>query len=307
MNPKIILLIKIIIAVLLLIFLINYVNAKDIYYTLIDIKFIYFMPALILVSTNIYLLYKKWLIISVRILGINDRRKVFDSVMHGFAAGIITPFRFGEYLARNIAYQADTLKVALATFFDKIFNLLIILFIGVASVIFLLIFTGRVEIAVLLSFLVLVIISLIVSAVKNSKIKKYILNLFPKQNYFKQLKIIIIDYGKYDIRFYANIIFLSMAHYFIVIIQYIFILKSFGAANNYIELSWYSSLVLFGKTIIPSVSFGEVGIREASSIFFAKYFELTNVMGFNTSILIFFINLLLPALLGTLFTFRNSK
>lgn len=238
---------------------------------------------------------------------IRDKKKILNSLFYGFAAGIITPFRFGEYLARNISLQSSTIKVAVATFFDKIFNLIIILLAGSFLAILLLFYLHHKFIALILLLVLISLTTLFVLLISNSRLRSYMINfsLIKKNAFF--LKIGLDEYTKLKPEFYFKIIFLSLVHYLIVIIQYVFILKSFNASNNFFYLMWYSSLVLLGKSVIPPISFGEIGIREASSIFFASFFRISNSVGFNSSIIIFIINLLIPAVFGMLFTLRDKQ
>jgi uncharacterized protein (TIRG00374 family) len=299
--------IKIIIAILLMAFIINYVSSKEIYKTLKQMNLFYFIIAFVLVVLNVILLYKKWYVISYRVLEISDKNKIMHSLFNGFAAGIITPFRAGEYLARNISYKTSALNVALATFFDKIFNMLVILFIGLFSLIFLFSKNKRTDYAVLTIFILLISVLITVLVLKNEKLTKLWQRLSTKHKMFKNFYLAISKYRDYEYEFYSKVILFSVFHYFIVLFQYAFILYSFGVNNTFWELIWYSSLVLFGKTIIPPVSFGEVGIREASSVFFAGYFGIKNSVGFNTSVIIFLINLLLPAMFGYIYSLVRKK
>lgn len=295
------------ISILLLAFLINYVSAKNLIATFLKINLIYFIPAFLLVLANVFILYKKWFAISKQVLNLNDKKKILDSLLQGFAAGIITPFRFGEYLARNITLQADTLKVVLATFFDKIFNLIIILFLGSISVILLLLKLQKQSVALIVTFSIFVLAFLLLMIITNLKIRNYLVNQSSVQKSFLSFRLALAEYTRYNSFFYLRILLLSLIHYFVVIVQYVLILKSFSAGNSIFNLTWYSALLLFGKSVIPPISFGEVGIREASSIFFASFFQIDNSVGFNSSIIIFVINLIIPALFGMLFSLRGKK
>ena len=65
---------------------------------------------------------------------------------------------------------------------------------------------------------------------------------------------------------------------------------------------------MFVKTIIPPITFGELGIREGASVYFLTQMGETASIGFNASILLFIINLLIPALIGVgMFLRKNDK
>ena len=63
---------------------------------------------------------------------------------------------------------------------------------------------------------------------------------------------------------------------------------------------------MFAKTIIPPVSFGELGIREGASVYFLKQVGVSAAAGFNAAIFLFIINVLLPALTGLIFLLKRK-
>lgn len=65
---------------------------------------------------------------------------------------------------------------------------------------------------------------------------------------------------------------------------------------------------MFTKTIIPPISFGELGIREGASVFFITQLGEVASVGFNASIFLFSINLVLPAIIGVgMFLRKNDN
>ena len=72
---------------------------------------------------------------------------------------------------------------------------------------------------------------------------------------------------------------------------------------NYI---WAGILVMFAKTIIPAISFGDLGIREGASVYFIKQVGEAAAAGFNASIFLFLINILFPALTGLILLIKRK-
>jgi len=64
---------------------------------------------------------------------------------------------------------------------------------------------------------------------------------------------------------------------------------------------------MFAKTIIPPVSLGELGIREGASIFFITALGESASVGFNASIFLFFINVLIPSLIGLILLLKKNN
>jgi uncharacterized membrane protein YbhN (UPF0104 family) len=101
-------------------------------------------------------------------------------------------------------------------------------------------------------------------------------------------------------------IFISLLFYLCYLIQYVILVSAFSHNDNFIDYFWAGNLLMFSKTIIPPVSFGELGIREGASVFFIQQFGENASVGFNASIFLFFINVLLPALVGLILIFRKN-
>ncbi len=65
-------------------------------------------------------------------------------------------------------------------------------------------------------------------------------------------------------------------------------------------------LVFFTNTIIPPVTFGEIGIREGAAVFFANYFPYIAQTGFASSIILFTINVIIPSVIGLIIYLREK-
>jgi len=75
---------------------------------------------------------------------------------------------------------------------------------------------------------------------------------------------------------------------------------------DFLNYLWAAGLIIFTKTIIPPISLGELGIREGASIYFITQMSGTAAVGFNASIFLFIINLLIPALIGVGMSFTKK-
>jgi uncharacterized membrane protein YbhN (UPF0104 family) len=69
---------------------------------------------------------------------------------------------------------------------------------------------------------------------------------------------------------------------------------------------WAGNLMMFAKTMIPPISLGELGIREGASVFFITQLGETASTGFNASIFLFFINVLIPSLIGMILLLKKN-
>lgn len=303
-NSYFIMAMKIVIAMWLIYFLVDYIDSKKIFQNLESLNIFYLFAAILVIPINIWVQLKKWLVISKQVLNIHDSVVIRHSLYQGFVAGLITPFRAGEYIARNLPLKADPIKVALATLVDKLFNMFIILLLGAIALVYLLL-----KINEMILFFEFILILLVISAGLIVSFKKEYLYRILNSKLLQKTRLgkILKEYKIYPFSFYLVIFLFSLLHYFLTLLQYSLVLISLNSFDSLFNLIWFASLLLFGKTIIPPFTFGELGIREASSVYFSKYFLITKAMAFNSTILIFTINLLMPSIWGLLFLFKEKS
>ena len=98
----------------------------------------------------------------------------------------------------------------------------------------------------------------------------------------------------------------SFFFYLCYIIQYALLVSAFSGHYDAVNFLWAANLIMFVKTIIPPISLGELGIREGASIYFLTQMGQSASVGFNASILLFVINLLIPALIGAVMFLRKN-
>ncbi len=293
---------KILIAAGLLIFLINYLNPKQIFTAFQSANLILILSAFLLLPLNLFIQYKKWKLSTNYILNENNNRKVFTSLFYGFSAGIFTPARTGEYFGRAIAYKDQSfVRVSLATFLDKIFPLIVVFIFGIiSSLLFLNIFYGlKFYLAVTLLFLIGLIIYSIYKIINSNKIKNslFIKRILQSEKLYKYL-VHFKTLKKLDNKFVKKVIQYSVLFHLCFILQFIILVAAFSHNTNYLNYFWSGNLIMFVKTAIPSISLGELGIREGASVFFLTRMGELQSSAFNASIFLFVINVLIPALIG---------
>ena len=302
--------VKIFIAFGLLYYLVSNIRISDIINAINEANFSLILITLALSFVNLYLQFYKWKITASTLLNENSNRKIFYSLFQGFSAAVFTPARIGEYFGRAIAFKDKSLlQITLATLIDKLFPLLIVAFFGsIASILFIhfyyevssyLTVSLFIVLFVLFYFIVLLIFNknfwdnFLFNRIQSTKIlSKY----FDKISKLKNL----------NHRYSSKMIFISLLFYLCYLIQYVILVSAFSHNDNFIDYFWAGNLLMFSKTIIPPVSFGELGIREGASVFFIQQFGENASVGFNASIFLFFINVLLPALVGLILIFRKN-
>lgn len=302
---------RIIIAAGLLVYLIVKFGSFRFSAVLDNLNYYIFTIAAMLSVFNIYLQFLKWKLLSNVCLKETDNREIFNSLFYGFAAGSFTPGRLGEYFGRGLAFKKNPLStVAITVMIDKLFNLFFIFLFGSLSMIFFIDFSLHVEAFVTLSlililFLVFILIGVLL--VNENLWSTLIYKALSRIKFIRSLKEQLNILKNLERKSLLKLSILSFMFYLCFIVQYGLLVSSFTGSMNFVFHLWAGSLTIFVKTIIPSITFGELGIREAASMYFVSEFGFTEQAGFNAAFLLFFINILIPSLIGIALLFKRGR
>ncbi len=304
-------LLKLFIAAGLLTYIISTVKPGEIWIAIKQANLGFMLAAFSLMFLNLYLQYLKWKFTCELLLKESSNSKIFISLMHGFAAGVFTPARVGEYFGRAIVLKDKPVyKVALATLLDKFFPLLMVAIFGSISSIIFIHFEYGITIFITISlFIVLFSLfyffiylllnerfwdSLIFVKLRKSTRMNYFLNKL------KELKNLDREYA-------VKMLTVSFVFYLCFLIQYALLVASFSNHLQFVDYLWAGNLIMFAKTIIPPISLGELGIREGASVYFISRLGESASVGFNASIFLFLINVLLPSIIGFILLLKKSN
>jgi uncharacterized membrane protein YbhN (UPF0104 family) len=111
-----------------------------------------------------------------------------------------------------------------------------------------------------------------------------------------KIKLLINSLDHFHRREALNLLLLTFSFYFIFLLQFYILVTSFEAAPVLPAFQANSAAMLV-KSLLP-ISIGDLGVRESAAIFFLTKIGLEESTAFNASILLFFINLLIPSLVG---------
>ncbi|MCH8943004.1 MAG: flippase-like domain-containing protein [Bacteroidetes bacterium] len=310
-NKKLLITLKLIIAAGLIWYLIYKLDYNEIILSLENANYYLIGFVIGLMMLNLYLQYRRWELTSKLLLNQSNNKKIFQSFIYGISAGAFTPARVGEYLGRAMVYKDKPLLHSFgATFLDKFFLLIVVVFTGsIGGVLFLSInyHVSNIIIAPLFIVLFLLLIFFIV-VLKNPRY--WFDNISVRFKKYKKVntgieRINSLNFSKTK---YANeMLIISILHFITILLQFALLVSAFSFKYNFLGYIWAGSLMLFVKSVIPSISFGDLGVREAAAVFFLLPFGISNVSAFNASIFLFLINILLPAILGLFFLIKRNN
>mgnify|MGYP001183659225 CR=1 FL=1 len=301
---------KVFIAAGFLLYLISSIDFNEIINAAAQADVSLVVVASLLLIPNLYFQFYKWKITANVALAESSKSKIWLSLFYGLSAGVFTPARVGEYFGRAIVFKNKSLiSVTLATLLDKIFLLLIVAFFGAISSILFIHFHYKAEFYLTLSLFMVVfsVFYFFLLMIFNDKFWNSL--LFEKLKNSKKLEWLfnkIAVFRKLDREYAVKMLIISLLFYLCFLIQYALLVAAFSNNSNYWYYIWAGNLMMFAKTVIPPVSLGELGIREGASVYFLTILGESASVGFNASIFLFFINVLIPSLIGFILLMKKN-
>jgi hypothetical protein len=228
--------------------------------------------------------------------------KALQSTLTGVAVSIITPNRIGEYFGRILYLKnKNKIKGISITITGSFAQFLVTGAFGVIGLCFyMLTITNNWWLVVVL------IVSILITCFLTYfifNLKKFI-NWIEKIPYLRRLKIYIEVVSRFDKTILNKIILLSILRYFIYTIQFYLLLCI--THNELFSLSTLPiiNLIFWAMAILPSVAIADLGIRGEAAIYFLAAFSTNAIAILLTSTMLWFINLILPAMIGCFFVFK---
>ena len=101
----------------------------------------------------------------------------------------------------------------------------------------------------------------------------------------------------------AKILLFSVARYVVFTTQFFILLLVFGVEISYLDAIVLIMIMLFVISIIPTIAITEIGVRGSVAISLFGLISFNTIGIISATLVLWIINLLLPALIGTFFIF----
>lgn len=303
------LIIKLLIAIVLLVYLVEYVNYRLIISAIKHSNKFLILIVFLLSFVNIYFQFLKWELVCNSLLEIFDKKKIWLSLFYGFSGGIVTPIRFGEYVGRMLPFDnVGLLKVTISTMIEKFTSLFMVLFFGgISAIIFLNIYFSFKYSFPFIIFVFLLVVSLIMilnGSVLFRKIIRFLQKKFSLfEKFFVEIKY-VKQLGKNNLE---KLIWYSLLFYFTYTLQFALLVLAFNNGGSILQTFWAGTMVMFAKSFFSFISFGDLGIRESASVLVLNKLGFAKAIGFNSAIFLFIFNLVLPSFIGLILLLRKNK
>tara|TARA_B100001971_G_C18220592_1_gene556880 strand:- start:362 stop:1339 length:978 start_codon:yes stop_codon:yes gene_type:complete len=231
------------------------------------------------------------------------------AVFSGITVSVFTPNRMGEYGGRVFCLEkADRIEGVIITILGSMAQFLTTIFFGSIGILFLNNYLPdleklflKIEVAYpIMLFLLLLLNSLLLLLFHNISI---ISNLMDKFGWFKKYKKYKDVFTYYNSQELLVVFILSVIRYLIFTTQFFILLKLFVVEISYFDASILTMVMLFVISIIPTIAISEIGIRASVAVYLFGLISLNTLGILSATFVLWVINLLLPAIIGTFFVF----
>jgi uncharacterized membrane protein YbhN (UPF0104 family) len=234
--------------------------------------------------------------------------RAYKSVLSGVALSLNTPNRMGEYGGRILYLkEGSRLKAISLSIAGSISQLIITLVLGCGGLIYWLYFqkehTGFVIGLSVFWLRILLFISLIVSAIlilfffRLSWLIRLVEKIPAAEKFVKYINVL----EEFTAKLLLRLLSISFFRYLVFVIQYILMLQVLHVEIFWLDAFWIVSILFLVLAIVPSIAIADLGIRGKFSTELLSIYSANTVGILGTTFGIWFINLFIPALAGSLF------
>jgi hypothetical protein len=231
----------------------------------------------------------------------------FKAVFTGAAVASFTPNRMGEYMGRILYIKEGHRTQAIAlTIACSMAQLMVTLTIGLGGICYVSFaphrtIAGPVQLQLVLNILLVIVLVLLASLTFIYFGLSRVVDLAMKIPLARKYKAYINVLENFDTKSLVWILCLSFGRYIVFMAQYCLVFPVFGMNASFWQVAGGMSVVFLVMAVVPTVTFlTELGLRWEASIQVLELYSGNTVGIFAASFAIWLINLIIPALIGSL-------
>jgi hypothetical protein len=231
------------------------------------------------------------------------------AIFSGITVSAFTPNRVGEYGGRVFCLEkADRIKGVLITVIGSMSQLVTTIVFGSIGILLLpnlmpefdSLLSNIVFAYPIMLFLLILLNVLLVTLFLNASVFSVVLSKIKFLRKFKKYNEIFSFYNSSEL---LEILFYSVGRYIVFTTQFFILLKVFNVQIGYIDAMILITTMLLVISIIPTIAIAEIGIRGSVALFLFGLVSVNAIGILSATFVMWVINLLLPALIGTIFIF----
>lgn len=271
-------------------------------------NYIVVIVVIMMMFLNWFLESLKWRFLISKIEKVSIKRSV-RAVFSGITVSAFTPNRVGEYAGRVFCLEkADRVKGVLITVIGSMAQLVTTIVCGSIGILLLpnlmkefdSLLSNIVFAYPIMLFLLILLNVLLVTLFLNASVFSVVLSKIKFLIKFKKYNEVFSYYNSSEL---LEILLYSLGRYIVFTTQFFILLQVFDVQTGYVEAMILIATMLLVISIIPTIAITEIGIRGSVALFLFGLVSVNVVGILSATFVMWVINLLLPALIGTVFIF----
>lgn len=233
--------------------------------------------------------------------------KSLKAVFSGITIALFTPNRVGEYGGRVFHLKkADRIDAVLLTIVGSYAQLVVTLVTGILATIFYLpTYVGLGPVSPmqynLIGLLMLGLTILLVILFLNTRLLTTIINWLPIPEKYRHYSKVFEYHSSATL---WKVFLASLGRYIVFTAQFFLLLQLFDVEIDYLNAMMMISMTYFVMTAVPTIAITELGVRGSMAVYFIGMLSANLKSIFMASSMLWLINLAVPALIGVLFIFQ---
>ena len=263
---------------------------------------------ILMMFLNWFLESLKWRFLISKIEKVSIKRSI-RAIFSGITVSAFTPNRVGEYGGRVFCLEkADRIKGVLITVIGSMAQLVTTIVFGSIGILLLpnlmpefdSLLSNIVFAYPIMLFLLILLNVLLVTLFLNASVFSVVLSKIKFLRKFKKYNEVFSFYNSSEL---LEILLYSVGRYIVFTTQFFILLQVFDVQIGYVEAMILITTMLLVISIIPTIAITEVGIRGSVALFLFGLVSVNAIGILSATFVMWVINLLLPALIGTIFIF----
>lgn len=224
--------------------------------------------------------------------------KLLKSIIAGITVGFVTPGRSGEFAGRVMFLNDDNgTKVFYLSSIGGLAQTAASLVIGVP---FVFIWSNNLFITeIVAGCAVLYLLAFFRFDLLNKVLAMW--------SFLRQYGLLIKPADLPGIGTQVEVLFLSAIRFVVYSLQYVLLLMFFGVSGNVLVLITHSIVYLLAQTFSPLMPLLDFSYRGASALYVFKDISVNNLAILSTVMLVWLINLVIPAVIGYVFILQRKS
>jgi hypothetical protein len=258
----------------------------------------------LLMIVNWSLEARKWQILTVPVQKLGFKRALY-AIFSGVSLSVITPNRIGEYGGRILFLRHDKrLQGISVTAVGSLSQFITTLVFGLAGLLFYLLKFSDTGNFVIPDLWKIISVGIVVILAGLALVLYFhlslIIRLFKRIKWLRQLRVYIRVIGMFSGGTLWKIWLFSIARLIVFSAQYLILLNALGAGIIWWQGFLMIFLIYLVMALIPTIAIAELGIRGEAGLFFLGLLSTNKIAILAATAGIWLINLLIPAILGSL-------